>query len=152
MYATVTPDFSGFNLPDKGKEIALAQYEAGADIIYHAAGGTGAGLFEAAKEVSESTGSKVWAIGVDADQYNTVSAELQPYILTSMLKKVDTAVYLTIKAIVDGTFAGGVSVFDLSVDGVGYSTSGGYVDDIASQLDDFKAQIVSGAITVPSTP
>ncbi len=151
-YATVPPDFGGFNLPDKGKEIALAQYEAGADIIYHAAGGTGAGLFEAAKEVSESTGSKVWAIGVDADQYNTVSAELQPYILTSMLKKVDTAVYLTIKAIVDGTFAGGVSVFDLSVDGVGYSTSGGYVDDIASQLDDYKAQIVSGAITVPSTP
>ena len=151
-YATVPPDFSGFNLPDKGKEIALAQYEAGADIIYHAAGGTGAGLFEAAKEVSESTGSKVWAIGVDADQYQTVSDELKPYILTSMLKRVDNAVYLTIKAIVDGTFAGGVTVFDLSVDGVGYSTSGGYVDDIVDQLEDYKARIVSGEIVVPDTP
>ena len=151
-YATVPPDFSGFNLPDKGKEIALAQYEAGADIIYHAAGGTGAGLFEAAKEVSESTGSKVWAIGVDADQYQTVSDELKPYILTSMLKRVDNAVYLTIKAIVDGTFSGGVTVFDLSVDGVGYSTSGGYVDDIVDQLEDYKARIVSGEIVVPDTP
>ena len=151
-YASVPPDFSGFNDPVKGKEIALAQYEAGADIIYHAAGGTGAGLFEAAKEVSESTGSKVWAIGVDADQYQTVSDELKPYILTSMLKRVDNAVYLTIKAIVDGTFAGGVTVFDLSVDGVGYSTSGGYVDDIVDQLEDYKARIVSGEIVVPDTP
>ena len=121
-------------------------------MIYHAAGGTGAGLFEAAKEVSESSGSKVWAIGVDSDQYNTVSAELQPYILTSMLKRVDVAVYLTIEAVVNGTFAGGVTTYDLSVDGVGYSTSGGYVDDIVSQLEDYKSQIVSGAITVPDTP
>ena len=109
-------------------------------------------MFEAAKEVSESTGSKVWAIGVDADQYQTVSDELKPYILTSMLKRVDNAVYLTIKAIVDGTFAGGVTVFDLSVDGVGYSTSGGYVDDIVDQLEDYKARIVSGEIVVPDTP
>ena len=151
-YATVPPDFSGFSDPAKGKEIALAQYDAGADVIYHAAGGTGAGLFEAAKEVSESSGSKVWAIGVDSDQYNTVSAELQPYILTSMLKRVDVAVYLTIEAVVNGTFAGGVTTYDLSVDGVGYSTSGGYVDDIVSQLEDYKSQIVSGAITVPDTP
>ena len=150
-YASAAPDFAGFNDPAKGKEIALAQYGDGADIIYHAAGGTGAGLFEAAKEVSEA-GTKVWAIGVDSDQYQTVSDELKPYILTSMLKRVDSAVYLTIKDTVEGTMSGGVVVYDLSVDGVGYSTSGGYVDDIVDQLEAYKAQIVSGAIVVPTTP
>jgi len=109
-------------------------------------------LFEAAKEVSETTGTKVWAIGVDADQAKTVSSELAPYVLTSMLKRVDVAVYETIKAVVDGTFAGGPKVFDLAVDGVGYSTTGGYVDDIVDQLDAYKAQIVSGEITVPTAP
>jgi basic membrane protein A len=151
-YITQAPDFGGFFDAAKAKEIALAQYEEGADIIYHAAGGAGNGLFEAAKEVSETTGTKVWAIGVDADQAKTVSSELAPYVLTSMLKRVDVAVYETIKAVVDGTFAGGPKVFDLSVDGVGYSTTGGYVDDIVDQLDAYKAQIVSGEITVPTAP
>ena len=68
--------FQDFNDPVKGKEIALAQYEAGADIIYHAAGGTGTGMFEAAKEVSESTGTKVWGIGVDFDQYYNVGSAI----------------------------------------------------------------------------
>ena len=152
QYVTSPPDFGGFNAAAKAKEIALAQYEEGADIIYHAAGGAGNGLFEAAKEVSDSTGTKVWAIGVDADQANTVSAELAPYILTSMIKRVDVAVYNTIKAVVDGSFTGGVTVFDLSVDGVGYSTTGGWIDDIVSDLEAYKAQIISGDIVVPAAP
>ena len=94
----------------------------------------------------------MWAIGVDADQAKTVSSELAPYILTSMIKRVDVAVYNTIEAVVNGTFAGGVTVFDLSVDGVGYSTTGGYVDDIVDELEAYKAQIISGEITVPATP
>ena len=105
-YASVPPDFSGFNDPVKGKEIALAQYEAGADIIYHAAGGTGTGMFEAAKEVSESTGTKVWGIGVDFDQYYKLVSipELQEYILSSMVKAVDVAIYNAAKATVEGDF------------------------------------------------
>ena len=95
---------------------------------------------------------KVWAIGVDADQAKTVSSELAPYILTSMIKRVDVAVYNTIEAVVNGTFTGGVTVFDLSVDGVGYSTTGGYIDDIVDELEAYKAQIISGEITVPATP
>ena len=75
----------------------------------------------------------MWAIGVDSDQYNLVSPELQPYILTSMLKKVDVATYNTIDAFCGGTFEGGVQVFDLASDGVGYSTSGGFVDDITDR-------------------
>lgn len=151
-YLTQPPDFSGFTDPAKGKESGAAMYQAGADVVYHAAGGSGGGLFQASKEYTESTGSHVWAIGVDSDQYLNAGAEFQPYILTSMLKRVDVAVFETISALVDESFAGGYRTFDLAIDGVGYSTSGGHVDDIAAQLDDLKAQIVSGAISVPDAP
>ena len=151
-YVTQAPDFDGFNAPARGKEIALAMYEDGADIVYHAAGGTGAGLFLAAQEHSENTGSKVWAIGVDSDQYHTAGADVQDYILTSMLKRVDVSIFEMVRSAIEGNVTAGPTVYDLSVDGVGYSDSGGFVDDIADQLEDFKAQIVSGAIVVPKEP
>jgi basic membrane protein A len=95
----------------------------------------------------------VWAIGVDSDQFNLVSEELQPYILTSMLKRVDNAVFEITKAQQDGTFEAGNTVYDLSVDGVGYSTSGDFLtEDQIAQIEDFKAQIVDGTIEVPTTP
>jgi basic membrane protein A len=150
-YISQPPDFSGFNDPAKGKEIAASMYQNGADIVYAAAGGSGLGVFEAAKEYSDSSGTQVWAIGVDSDQYMTAPPELQPYILTSMLKRVDVAVYETIKAQVEGTFEGGYQTFDLSKDGVGYSTSGGFIDDIVPQLEDLKQQIIDGTITVPTS-
>ena len=148
QYISQPPDFSGFNDPAKGKEIAAAMYADGADIVYSAAGGSGLGAFEAAKEAGAP--GEVWAIGVDSDQYNLVSADLQPYILTSMLKKVDVAVYETIKAFNEGNFQAGVQLFNLESGGVGYSTSGGFVDDIAAQIDEFAAQIIAGEIEVPS--
>lgn len=151
-YITEAPDFDGFFAPDRAKEIALAMYEEGADIIYHAAGGSGAGLFQAAKEQSDATGSKVWAIGVDSDQYFTAGPGVRDYILTSMLKRVDVSIYEVIKAAIEGVVTPGPTVYDLSVDGVGYSTSGGFIDDIADQLEEYKAQINSGAITVPTEP
>ncbi len=152
QYITEFPDFDGFFAADRAKEISLAMYGADADIIYHAAGGSGAGLFEAAKEYSEANGSKVWGIGVDSDQFNTVDPGVQEYVLTSMLKRVDVAVLEITRAQAAGTFAPGNTVYDLSVDGVGYSTSGGFVDDIVDQLEAFKADIVSGAIEVPTVP
>ena len=152
QYITEPPDFDGFNDPASGKVIAQSMFEGGADIVYHAAGGSGNGLFQAAKEFSEAGGEKVWAIGVDSDQYNTAGADVQEYILTSMLKRVDVAVYNTIEAQHNGTFTAGSNVFDLSVDGVGYSTTGGFVDDIVSDLEDWKAKIVSGEVVVPQTP
>jgi basic membrane protein A len=155
QYITDAPDFDGFNQPDQAKVIATTMYEDGADIIYHAAGGAGNGMFAAAKEYSEDNGTKVWGIGVDSDQYNTigtVDASLQEYVLTSMLKRVDVAVFEVLKAQAEGSFAAGPQVYDLSVDGVGYSTTGGFVDDIAADLDAFKADIVSGAITVTTDP
>ena len=154
-YITEAPDFDGFNQPDRAQVIATTMYEDGADVIYHAAGGAGNGMFQAAKDFSEDNGSKVWGIGVDSDQYNTigaVDASLQEYVLTSMLKRVDVAVFEILKAQQSGTFSPGNTVYDLSVDGVGYSTTGGYVDDIVDQLEEFKAAIVAGDITVPSVP
>jgi basic membrane protein A len=149
-YISQPPDFTGFNDPAKGKEIAASQYQAGADVIFSAAGSSGLGAFEAAKAAGAP--GKVWAIGVDSDQYNLVAPELQPYILTSMLKKVDVATFDTIKALCDGTFKGGTQSFDLKSDGVGYSTSGGFVDDIKDKLDAFKQKIISGETQVPTKP
>jgi basic membrane protein A len=152
-YLTQPPDFSGFSDPAKGKEAALGMYGNGADVVYHAAGGSGTGVFQAAKETSAS-GTKVFGIGVDSDQYNSVGdPSLQPFILTSMEKHVNVAVYDTINDFVKGTLKVGTTrVFDLKTGGIGYSTSGGFVDDIKTQLDDLKQQIIDGKITVPTTP
>jgi basic membrane protein A len=149
QYLTEPPDFSGFNDPAKGKEAALAMYEQGADVVYHASGGSGGGVFEAAKEFSTTSGSKVWAIGVDSDQYETAGDDVKEYILTSMLKRVDVAVYTTISNFVNEGNQSGVVVFDLAADGVGYSTSGGFVDDITDQLDELREKIITGEVTVP---
>ncbi|MCL1588213.1 MAG: BMP family ABC transporter substrate-binding protein [Actinomycetia bacterium] len=152
QYLTEFPDFAGFTDPAKGKEAALAMYEEGADVVYHAAGGSGAGVFEAAKDTSETTGTKVWAIGVDSDQYLTAGEDVQEYILTSMLKRVDVAVYSTINNFVTDSQQSGVVVFDLAADGVAYSTSGGFVDDIVDQLDALRESIIKGDFVVPDAP
>lgn len=153
QYITMAPDFDGFFAADRAKEIALAMYDQGADVIYHAAGGSGAGLFEAAKEQSDSSGTKVWAIGVDSDQYNTSAAEVRDFILTSMIKRVDVAVFEITSAQVDGAFASGNTVYDLAAEGVGYSTTGDFMsDDQIATIEDYKQQIIDGAIEVPTAP
>jgi basic membrane protein A len=145
-YISEPPDFSGFNAPDKGETIAKGMYDGGADVIYAAAGGSGAGVFKAAKA------AKAWGIGVDSDQYNLPSlADVKDVILTSMVKNVDVAVYDMISSEASGSPLTGQKVYDLKAGGVGYATSGGFIDDIASQLDEAKAKIISGEITVPTT-
>ena len=146
VYLTQPPDFSGFGDPAKGKTAAEGMFDGGADIVYHAAGGSGGGVFEAAA----AAGGK--AIGVDSDQYNTADPSVQDVIMTSMLKNVNVAVFNYLTEVAGGTFPSGVNTYDLSVDGVGYSTSGGQIDDIVDQLDAFKQQIIDGEITVPTTP
>lgn len=147
-YISQPPDFSGFNDPAKGKEIAQGHYDGGADVIYHAAGGSGGGLFEAALEKGD-----VWAIGVDSDQYLTAEPAVQGTILTSMLKRVDVAVFEAVKAFSEGTLEPGAQVFDLSNDGVGYATSGDFLsEDIIAQLEELKAKIIAGEIEVPTAP
>ncbi len=146
-YLTPAGDFSGFQDPPKGNAKAAAEIAKGADVIYHAAGASGKGVFDAAKS------GNALAIGVDSDQYNqkTVEAD-KDVIITSMLKRVDVAVFDYIQAVAKGDLTVLPKRFDLKVDGVGYATSGGKVDDIKDVLDGYKAQIISGAITVSDKP
>lgn len=144
QYLTSPPDFTGFNDPAKGKTAAEGMIDAKADVIYAAAGGSGGGMFEAAKA------SGIKAIGVDSDQAKTADPKVASVIMTSMLKKVDVAVYNFIKSAVDGSPLTGTQVFDLKANGVDYSTTGGQVDDIKSKLDAYKQQIIDGKIKVPS--
>ncbi|WP_076261441.1 BMP family lipoprotein [Intrasporangium flavum] len=144
-YLTQPPDFSGFNSVDKGKAAADGMYQGGADVVYHAAGGSGGGVFTAAKAAGK------WAIGVDSDQAKTAPADVRDVILTSMIKKVDVGVYDFITAVKNGTFKAGNRVFDLKAGGVDYATTGGHIDDIKSKLDEYKQKIISGEITVPKS-
>jgi len=148
QYISPAGDFSGFGDPARGKIVAQGMYDGGADIVYHAAGASGGGVFEAAAE------SQALAIGVDSDQYNTVGdPALQEVIMTSMLKRVDVAVFEFISSFIDGSAEGGTDViYDLSVDGVGLATSGGQIDDIQADIDEFKQQIIDGEVEVPTTP
>jgi basic membrane protein A and related proteins len=146
-YISPAGDFSGFNDPAKGTEIARGQYDGGSDIVYAAAGASGKGVFQAAQ-----TASKL-AIGVDSDQYNAPGYEaLKPVIMTSALKRVDTAVYDFVNATAAGNLSTLPKRFDLAVDGVGYATSGGKIDDIKTDLEAYKAAIVGGSIKVNTTP
>ncbi len=148
QYISPAGDFSGFGAPDRGLLVAQGMYQAGADIVYHAAGGSGLGVFQAAA----ASGNR--AIGVDSDQYQTVDdPALQAVILTSMLKRVDTAVSSFVDSFVDGSVEGGSDItYNLEQDGVGLSTSGGFIDDIQEQIDEYRQQIVDGEIEVPTTP
>lgn len=146
-YLTPAGDFTGFSDPAKGQVVATGQLDGGADVIYHAAGASGQGVFQAVKAAGKS------AIGVDSDQYNIPGlADVKDVIITSMLKRVDVAVFDYINAAAAGNLNTLPETFDLKVDGVGYATSGGKVDDITTQLDAYKAAIISGAISVETAP
>ena len=143
-YLTQPPDFSGFGDPAKGKTAAEGMYDAGADVVYQAAGGSGGGVFEAA------AAAKKKAIGVDSDQALTADASVKDVIMTSMLKNVDVAVFAYLEAVSKGDVPTGPTTYDLKVDGVGYSTTGGQVDDIKEKLEEYKKQIIDGTVTVPT--
>ena len=146
-YLSPAGDFSGFNDAAKGQVVASGELDGGADVIYHAAGASGQGVFQAVKAANKM------AIGVDSDQYNVPAyADVKDVIITSMLKRVDVAVFDYINAYAAGDTTSLPAVFDLKVDGVGYATSGGKVDDIKPQLDAYKAAIINGQITVEKTP
>jgi basic membrane protein A len=146
-YLTPDGDFSGFKAPEKGKVAAEKMYQDGAEIVYHASGDSGLGVFQAA------SAAKKKAIGVDSDQRQTIKeTELQSVIMTSMLKRVDVGVFEFIKAFQGGAKGGTDVVYDLKVDGVGLATTGGEIDDIKDKLDEAKKGIVDGTITVPAKP
>lgn len=146
QYLGADGDDTAWTSPDEAKEIATGWYADGVDIIYTAAGGSGQGTIEAAVEAD------AWAIGVDSDQGAGLPEDQAAHVLTSALKRVDVATFEVYKAALAGELAGGIKVFDLSNDGVGYATTGGFLDDIADQLDELKQQVIDGTIVVPTDP
>jgi len=149
QYLSQGNNSAGFENPPGGETAATGMYDKGADVIYHAAGKSGLGLFDAVAEAGEGN----WAIGVDSDQYLTVDEDQKPFILTSMLKRVDTGVFEYVQAVDQGKPPSGYVTYDLESGGVNYATSGDHLSqDTISQIDDFKQQIIAGKIKVPVEP
>jgi len=132
-----------WNNPPKGKELALSQYAQGADVIFAAAGASGLGVLDAAEEKQK------FAIGCDSNQDGTKPG----WILTSMLKRVDEAVYAAVADAKAGVFTGGVKRFGLANKGVDYSVdeynSGILTEAVRRRAEALKADIVAGRIVVP---
>lgn len=130
----VIPNYVGvtdgaWNNPGKGKELALAQIEKGADVIFTAAGNSGLGAFDAVEQYGKSASGEAnkFVIGVDSNQNGVKPG----FVLTSMVKRVDNAVYDVVKEVLSGNFKGGFHVFGLDKDGVAYA------------LDDFNRPLIS---------
>jgi basic membrane protein A len=135
--------------PELAKAQAKNWYDSGVYAIFSAAGGTGNGTIAQAKEY-RSQGKNVWAIGVDSDQYEDgVYVEGKSAVLTSMLKRVETASKVALDAVKNGTFKAEVVVLDTKSDGVGFSAKNAELGaDIISQVEAVKAKIISGEIKV----
>jgi basic membrane protein A and related proteins len=147
-YAGTT--LAAFSDPAKGKELALKQIGQGADVIYHAAGGTGAGV------IAEAAAKKKYAIGVDSDQSLSASPAERKWILTSMLKRVDVAVQTTIEKFVAGQLtAGSIQSFGVKEGGIDYAQNQynkELLGDLPTKLDEIKQKIADGEIKVPDKP
>ncbi len=140
-YAGSSPD--AFKDPAKGKALGIAQIASGADVIFHASGATGHGVFEAARD------AHIQAIGVDSDQYD----EMPGTILTSMVKRADVAVFEAIRSVAEGRFEGGMKVFGLKEGGVDYVHEGSHgallPDPVKAKVAELRADVAAGRVTVP---
>lgn len=135
-------DANNFADPAIGKTSATTMITNGADVIFHAAGGTGVGVIQACQE------NKISAIGVDTDQ----SSLAPDTVITSAMKRVDNAVYDSVKQLVEGTLKGGEVVYDLSKGGVDIApTTKLLSEDVLKKVEEVKAKILSGEIVVPGT-
>ena len=140
----------GWNDPAKGKELALAMYQQGADYVFQVAGGTGVGVFQAAEEMD------LWAIGVDSDQA-TIIAETNPeqaeHIPTSMLKNVDNSLYRAMSMYIEGTLPfGEAEALGVAEGGVGLAKNSYYEahtpEDVRQAIEDVEQQLLDGEISV----
>lgn len=140
-YVGVTPQ--AFNDPAKGKELALAQYNKGADIILAAAGASGLGVLEAAKQTGK------YLIWVDSNGNGLVPGQ----VLTSIIKGVELSVYQMIENVITGNFTGGVKNYGLKEGGIEYivdeDNESLLSKDILNKVEEFKSKIISGQIEVP---
>jgi basic membrane protein A len=141
-YAGASPE--AFKDPAKGKLLAKAQIGAGADVIFHASGSTGHGVFEGARE------GGIFAIGVDADQWD----EMPGVVVTSMIKRVDVAVYGTIADVVAGRFSGGTHAFGLADHGLDWVHEGpharGLSPEVVARVEQLRQDVIEGRVKVPT--
>ena len=140
-YAGSTPD--AFKDPARGRSLAAFEIAAGADVLFHASGATGHGVFEGAKEAG------ALAIGVDSDQHD----DMPGTVVTSMVKRVDVAVYDAIRSVTTGGFRPGMRVFGLREDGIDYVHEGphatGIPDGVKARVAELRADVVAGVRRVP---
>jgi basic membrane protein A len=146
---TVLVGYAGkFNDPARGQELAISQMNGRADVLYHAAGGTGVGVIKAVA----AKGAGYWAIGVDRDQ----DGEAPGRVLTSMVKRVDRAVFDAASKVASDDFERGEVVWGLKEDGIALSemkyTKKDIPEEAMKQLEDIKKQIIDGKIAIPTTP
>jgi basic membrane protein A len=139
-----------FNDPAGGREAALAMYNSGADVVYHASGNTGTGVFQAAQDQGR------FAIGVDRDQ-SVTRDDFADVILASMVKRVDTAVYTSVENVVDDDFQGGtVTALGLEAEGVGIVYGQQLGDavpgDVRDAVEESRQAIIDGDVSVPTDP
>lgn len=131
-------------------------YDSGVDIIFHAAGGVGNGLFTEAKERKQKDpNANVWAIGVDRDQYDEGQVDAETNIvLTSVLKRVDVAAKEVAKLALEGKFPGGETItYGLTDGGVDLADSRGAIsEETIAKVEEAKQQIIDGEVTVPEQP
>lgn len=144
-YLSPLGDFSGFNAPAKGYNIAMSQFGNGADVIFTVAGLSGNGVIEAARR------SGKFAIGVDSDQDSLAKG----FVLTSMIKKLDVAAYNELKAVMQNKFTPGPTSYGLKENGVGLSemkyTRDKIPAEILEKVDAIREKIISGEIKVEHT-
>jgi len=140
-YVGTTPE--AWANPTAGKELAMTQYSRGADVIYHASGKSGAGVFNAARETQR------WVIGVDSDQHD----EAPERVLTSMLKRIDVAVFESVRGVSRGEFRSGVQEFGLAEGGVSFVYDERNEDRLPAavidRVQELSRRVVNGEIAVP---
>ncbi|WP_036832277.1 BMP family lipoprotein [Pontibacillus litoralis] len=145
----------GFDKADKGKLIASNMYEQGVDVIYHAAGATGNGVFAQAKDIKKNNPEdNVWVIGVDRDQYEEGQIGEDNVTLTSMVKRVDVAVQDLSNKAKEGNFPGGELLeYGLQDEAISVADTNeeAYTEDIAKEVEAWKEKIVNGDVEVPKT-
>jgi basic membrane protein A len=141
-YIGTSPE--AFKDPARAKALAIAEIAAGADVLYHASGASGHGVFEAAHD------ARRWAIGVDSDQY----ADMPDVVITSMVKRADVSVFETIRDVMDGRFEGGMRVFGVRDGAIDYVHEGPHAallpPDVVERVEGLRADIAAGRVRTPS--
>ena len=138
-----------FSRADLGKAAATDLFDRDADVVYHAAGRSGLGVFQAAREHTEATSTKHWGIGSDSDQILEVGTLEQDYVLMSVLRKFDVVANDSVRDFVDGELEAGTVRYTFADGGLGYSTRGNHLSELAvTRVAQAEASIIDGTVEI----